>query len=187
MNMIADLATTSLLYFVLMIVAVAYRFAGKLTEGKPWYPKSDHSYHDWYEMPYEWTNMLARALTGFTFVFCVMGWLSVLLTYKSGQPLQYHFGLVFKWSLLAGILDVVYCITYNIWLIYNRPGMAMPSYDIRTDTDYPELLVSIRELESGGGPMSTSARVSRRLSRRNRKVRELLKRSRRRAWHRHKR
>ncbi len=129
MNMIADLATTSLVYFVLIVVAVAYRFASELTEGKPWYPKSDHGYHDWYEFPYKWGNILARALTGFGIVFCVVGWLAVSLTYQYGRPLQYHFGLVFKWALLAGVLDVVYCIVYNIWLKRNRPGVIGLAYD----------------------------------------------------------
>lgn len=167
MNMIADLATTSLVYFVLIIVAVAYRFAGELTEGKLWFPKFDHSYREWYEEPYEWTNMLARALTGFGIVFCVVGWLSVLLTYKSGQPLQYHFGLVFKWALLAGVLDVVYCIAYNIWLKRNRLGVIGIAYDWDDPSRIP---ISSAKAERA------FRRQKRRLSRAKRKAKMLLKR-----------
>lgn len=126
MNMIADLATTSLMYLVFLYGLVVFRFSSKLTEGKPWYRKS---FRDWYELPYEWNNMLVRALTGFGFVFCVVGWLTVTMTYQYGQPLQYHLGEVFKWSLLAGVLDVVYCIVYNIWLKHNRPGVIGLAYD----------------------------------------------------------
>jgi len=125
MNMIADLATTSLLYLLFLFNLVFFRFSSELTEGKPWYRIPSHSFLVWDEEPYKWFNMLARGLTGFGIVFCTVGWYKVAMTYQYGQPLQYHLGEVFKWALLAGVLDVVYCITYNIWFKYNQPGFVV--------------------------------------------------------------
>lgn len=163
MNMIADLATTSLLSLLFLLALVLFRFSSELTEGKPWYPKC---YRDWWEEPYKGTNIFARALTGFGIVFCVVGWLFVSLTYKYGQPLRYHFGLVFKWALLAGVFDVIYCITYNIWLKRNRPGVIGIAYDWdeQSRIDNPSFKAE-----------RTLRRQRRRLSRAQRKAKMLLK------------
>ena len=125
MNMIADLATPSLLYLLSLFALVFFRFSSEITEGKPWYRMPSHSYFVWDEDPYKWFNMLARGLTGFYIVFCALGWYKVAMTYQYGQPLQYHFGLVFKWALLAGVLDVIYCVVYNIWFRYNQPRFVV--------------------------------------------------------------
>ena len=120
--MIADLATASLVSLLFLFALVFFRFSSELTEGKPWYRMPSHSFFVWDEEPYKWFNMLARGLTGFGIVFCGAGWLAVSLTYQYGQPLQYHLGEVFKWALLAGVLDIIYCVVYNIWFRYNQPG-----------------------------------------------------------------
>lgn len=155
-----------MLYLAFLFGLVFFRFSCELTDGKPWYRKSDHSYHFWDEPPYDWTNMLARALTGLGIVFCVAGWLTVIMTYQYGQPLRYHLSEVFKWSLLAGVLDVVYCIAYNIWLRQNRPGVIGLAYDWEGQSRIPN-------------PMAKADRVFRRqkrqMSRARRKAMTLLK------------
>ncbi len=166
MNMIADLATPSLVYLVFLFYLVFYRSSSELTEGKPWYPKSDHRYYEWSEEPYKWFNMLARALTGSGIVFCAVGLFKVTMTYQYGQPLQYHLGEVFKWSLVAGVLDIIYCVVYNIWLEGNRPG------EIVLD-DYWEVQSRIPNPAVEAG--RAFRRQKRRLSRAQRKAEMLLK------------
>lgn len=125
MDKIVDLVFGLLIILVIMWFSFALRYNSLLTEGRTWHRKYDRC---WYEFPYRWFNMLARALTGYgIFLSSILIW-NISGSFVCRPKVTFHLVSTLKWALIAPALDILYCIVYNIWLKFNRPGVIGLDY-----------------------------------------------------------
>ena len=125
MDNLIDLIIPLFIYLLVLLSSLSYRFSGDTVVTKKWHTKNDRT---WYESPYNDLNIFVRAVTGFLISFCIVSLFTVVSSFKRGS-MEFRLGRSFKWAIGYAALEVVYCIVYNIWLAYNRPGIIPLSYD----------------------------------------------------------